>query len=260
MYIDEKCLITENRFISGRTWLLKVKAPEISKDVKPAQFVMVKSSFENQYDPMMRRAFAVADVEGDELLIYYDVYGKGTEVLTERKEGELINILGPLGRRLFPEDFDYYLLVGGGIGFAGLSLLMKDLRKKGIPFKALYGVRRKEQLSMLHWIKDNNFEDDVIIYTEDGSYGEKGLVTKDLEKLATEHKNTVLAVCGPKGMMKAVANEAKKIGVPAYLSLESKMACGFGICIGCVVKDTKEDTYKRVCYEGPVFNAEYIEL
>ncbi len=259
MYIDEKASILENRFISGRTWLLKVKAPEIAKSVKPAQFVMVKGTSEYQYDPMMRRAFAVADVLDDKLLIYYDVYGKGTKAITERKAGEYIYILGALGKRLFPEKFDYYLLVGGGIGFAGLSLFMKYLREKGKPFKAIYGVRRKEQLSMLDWIKENGFEKDVIVYTEDGSYGEKGLVTKDLKKLATENKNTVLAVCGPKGMMKAVVKVSKEINVPAYLSLESKMACGFGICIGCVVED-KEGSYKRVCYEGPVFNAEEIKL
>ncbi len=260
MYIDEKCLILENRFISGRTWLLRVKAPKISKDVKPAQFVMIRGTYQYQYDPMMRRAFAIADVVDDELWIYYDVYGKGTKLITERKKGEYISILGALGKRLFPENADYYLLVGGGIGFAGLSLFMKDLRKKGKPFKAIYGVRRKEQLSMLDWIKENGFENDVVVYTEDGSYGEKGLVIKDLKKLALEHENTLMAVCGPKGMMKAVVQVAKEINVPAYLSLESKMACGFGICIGCVVKDVKEDTYKRVCYEGPVFNAEEIEL
>ena len=260
MYIDEVCTIIENRFISGLTWLLRVKAPEISRNVKPAQFVMVKGTEDFSYDPLMRRAFAVADVVDDELLIYYDVYGKGTKAITERKKGEKIRILGALGKRLFPEDYDYYLLVGGGIGFAGLSLLMKDLRKKGKPFKAIYGVRRKEQLSMLEWIKENGFEGDVIVYTEDGSFGEKGLVTRDLKKLATENKNTVLAVCGPKGMMKAVADIAKEINVPAYLSLESKMACGFGICIGCVVKNTKINTYQRVCYEGPVFKADEIEL
>ncbi len=260
LYIDERCLVVENRFISGITWLLKVKAPEISKNVKPAQFVMVKSSKEFLFDPLMRRAFAIADVVDDELWIYYDVYGKGTKALTQIKEGEYINILGALGKKLFPENYDYYLLVGGGIGFAGLSLLMKDLRNRGVPFKAIYGVRRREQLSMLDWIKQNGFEEDVIIYTEDGSYGEKGLVTRDLKELATKHKNTVLAVCGPKGMMKAVSKVAKDINVPAYLSLESKMACGFGICIGCVVKNIKEDTYQRVCYEGPVFNAEEIEI
>ncbi|RMA97718.1 dihydroorotate dehydrogenase electron transfer subunit [Hydrogenothermus marinus] len=260
MIKDYKVKITENRFISGITWLLKFRNEEIAKKARPAHFVMVKGIPEYQYDPMMRRAFAIADVIDDEIWIYYDVYGKGTKVLTERKVGEEINVLGPLGKNLFPENFDYYLLVGGGIGFAGLSFLMKEFKKKNIPFKAIYGVRRKEQLSMLDWIKDNNLEKDVIIYTEDGSYGEKGLVTRDLEKLALEKENTAIFTCGPKGMMKAVDKIAKKLNIPCYASLESKMACGFGICIGCVVKDIEKNNYVRVCYEGPVFDTYKIEL
>jgi len=255
---DRKYKIVENRYISGITWLLRVKAPEL-KDAPAGSFVMVRSSEDYLYDPMMRRAFAIADIQGDDILIFYDVYGKGTRALTEKKEGEEINILAPLGRNFFPENFDY-ILVGGGIGFAGLSLFMRRLKEKGRSFKAIYGVRRKEQLSMLEWIEENGFKDDVIVYTEDGSYGIKGLVTKDLEDLIKEKENTALMVCGPKGMMKAVMEVAKKTETPAYLSLESKMACGFGICIGCVVKDTESNSYVRVCYEGPVFDGHKIQF
>lgn len=261
MIKDYEVEITENRYISGITWLLKFRNREIAKLAKPAHFIMVRVTPEYQYDPMMRRAFAIADVIDDEIWIYYDVYGKGTKVLTEKKVGDKINILAPLGRNLFPtEKFDYFLLVGGGIGFAGLSFLMKKLKKERKPFKALYGVRRKEQLSMLDWIKENDFEKDTIIYTEDGSYGEKGLITKDLKNLALENKNTVIFTCGPHGMMKAVDKIAKEINVPCYASLESKMACGFGICIGCVIKDIEKDSYIRVCYEGPVFDTYKVEL
>ena len=261
MIKDYQVEITENRFVSGITWLLKFKNREIASSAKPAHFVMVRPTPEHQYDPMMRRAFAIADVVDDEIWIYYDVYGRGTKSLTEKKVGDKINVLAPLGRNLFPEDdFGFYLLVGGGIGFAGLSLLIKKLKQEGRPFKAIYGVRRKEQLSMLDWIKENNLEDDVLIYTEDGSYGEKGLVTRDIGQILEDKPNPVIFTCGPKGMMKAVAKVASQLNVPCYGSLESKMACGFGICIGCVVKDTEKDTYVRVCYEGPVFDMSKIEL
>ncbi|WP_457640220.1 dihydroorotate dehydrogenase electron transfer subunit [Persephonella sp.] len=259
MIFDRKYTILENRYISGITWLLRVKAPQL-KDAPAGSFAMIKSSCDHTYDPMMRRAFAIADVQGDEILLFYDVYGKGTAVLTEKKEGEQINILAPLGKNFFPENYDHYILVGGGIGFAGLSLFMRRLKEKGKSFRAVYGVRRKEQLSMLQWIKENGFEEDVLVYTEDGSYGEKGLVTKDLKGLINENKNTALAVCGPKGMMRAVMEVARQTNTPAYLSLESKMACGFGICIGCVVKDTEKDSYVRVCYEGPVFDGYKIQF
>ncbi len=259
MIYDRKYKIVENRHISGITWLLRVNAPEL-KYAPAGSFVMIKPTHDYIYDPMMRRAFAIADIQEDDILIFYDVYGKGTKALTERREGEEIEILAPLGKNFFPEIFDHYILIGGGVGFAGLSLFMRRLKEKGKSFRAIYGVRRKEQLSMLDWIIENGFKNDVTVYTEDGSYGIKGLVTKDLEYLVKEKENTGLMVCGPKGMMKAVVNLAKKTGTPVYLSLESKMACGFGICIGCVVKDTEKNSYLRVCYEGPVFNGYRIQL
>ncbi|RUM58923.1 MAG: dihydroorotate dehydrogenase electron transfer subunit [Persephonella sp.] len=260
MVIDKKYIILENRHISGRTWLLRIKAPELV-NAPAGSFGMIKTTSDYQFDPLMRRAFAIADVEGDEILFFYDVYGRGTANLTTKRVGDYINLLAPLGKRFFPEDeFENYVLVGGGIGFAGLSLLMKRLRDKKKNFIALYGVRRKEQLSMLDWIKENNFKDKTLIYTEDGSFGIKGLITKDLKEIVKDNKKTALMVCGPKGMMKAVVKVAKEIGVNTYLSLESKMACGFGICIGCVVKNKKTNRYDRVCYEGPVFNAEEIEI
>lgn len=257
MIFDKEYEIIENKHISGITYLLRVKAPEL-KNAPSGSFGMVKPTPDNQYDPLMRRAFAIADIQGDEVLFFYDVYGKGTAFLTEKRPGEKVKILAPLGKNFFPENFEHFILVGGGIGFAGLSLFMRRLKEKGKSFKAIYGVRRKEQLSMLEWIKENNFEDDVVIYTEDGSYGEKGLVTKDLKNFIKE--NSALMVCGPKGMMKAVMEIAKETQTPAYLSLESKMACGFGICIGCVIKDIEKDNYVRVCYEGPVFDGYKIEF
>jgi len=259
MVLDKKYKILENRFISGRTWILRVKAPDLVNS--PAgSFAMVKPTYDNQFDPSLRRAFAIADIQNDEILFFYDVYGRGTEQLTRRKVGEYIDILAPLGNRFFPENYDSFILVGGGIGFAGLSLFMRRLKEQGKDFIAIYGVRRLEQLSMLDWIKENGFENDVIIYTEDGSFGEKGLVTRDLREIILSKKNPMLAVCGPKAMMRAVLKEVKDLNVDTYLSLESKMACGYGICIGCVVKNLNTNKYERVCYEGPVFKGFEVEF
>jgi len=257
--VDKKYRILENRFISGKTWLLKVEAPDLI-NAPSGSFAMVKPTFDNQFDPSLRRAFAIADIQEDKVLFFYDVYGRGTETLTKRKVGEYIDILAPLGNKFFPEGFDSYILVGGGIGFAGLSLFMRRLKERKKDFIALYGVRRKEQLSMLDWIEENGFNEDVIIYTEDGSVGEKGLITKDLKEIIRSKKNPMLAVCGPKAMMKAVLKEVKDLNIPTYLSLESKMACGYGICIGCVIKNKATDKYERVCFEGPVFNGFEVEF
>lgn len=258
MIYDLECKIVENRHISGKTFILKVEAPQIAKNTKAGQFVMIKPTLNDYYDPLLRRAFAIADVEGDVITLFYDVYGKGTKFLTTRKEGDSISILGPLGNNLFPENYDNYIVVGGGIGFAGVSLFLKEIIKKGAKYTALYGARKKEDLSMIQWINQNNI--DVIYYTDDGSFGKKGLITQDLEEIIDKNPDAPLIVCGPKPMMKAVSKVAISKNRECYLSLESRMACGIGICVGCVVKDVSKDNYVRVCYEGPVFEAKEIEL
>ncbi len=258
MIYEVSAKIIENRFISGKTNLLILQAPEIAKESKPAHFVMVKPTFENYYDPLLRRAFAIADVDNDNIYIYYDVYGKGTQFLTTRKPGEFVDVIGPLGNNLFPENFDNYIIVGGGIGYAGLTLFIKKLKSERKRFVAIYGARKKEDLSMIDWNKENNIE--ALYYTEDGSFGKKGLVTQDLKQILYENSDAPLIVCGPKGMMKAISKIAKEEDRLCYLSLESKMACGIGICVGCVVKDFKKDSYVRVCYEGPVFESKEIEF
>lgn len=258
MIVDTKAKVIENRFVSGKTWLMKLKSAQIATNAKPAHFVMVKPTSELSYDPLLRRAFAIADTQEDVFDIYYDVHGRGTMLLTTLKPGDEVDILGPLGNNLFPDDADRFIIVGGGIGFAGLSFLMKELRKKGKKFISLYGARTKQELSMIDWINQNGF--DVFYYTDDGSFGRKGFVTQDLEEIINQNPGSVLAVCGPTPMMKAVAKIAKKHNTPCYVSLETKMACGIGICIGCVVKDLESDNYIRVCYEGPVFEASKIEF
>lgn len=244
---DILALVEENTHIAGRLYLLKVLAPEIAKDIKAGHFVMVKVS--NSLDPMGRRAFAVADVRGDSLLIFYDLVGRGTKLLSELKKGERLWLLGPLGKGLFSYEGDKHLLLGGGVGLAGLTLLGKELRKMGKMVLFVYAGRSKEHLGMEDWLKEEGF--DYILYTEDGSKGRKGLITEVLKEFDT---SWMVHACGPKGMLRALKN--MKTGHSMYFSLESRMACGWGVCLGCVVQ-TREG-YKRVCYEGPVFSFEEV--
>ena len=244
---DILALVEENTHIAGRLYLLKVLAPEIAKDIKAGHFVMVKVS--NSLDPMGRRAFAVADVRGDSLLIFYDLVGRGTKILSELKKGERLWILGPLGKGLFSYEGDRHLLLGGGVGLAGLTLLGKELRNMGKKVLFVYAGRSKEHLGMEDWLKEEGF--DYILYTEDGSKGKKGLITDVLKEFDT---SWIVHACGPKAMLRAL--KKMKTGHRMYFSLESRMACGWGVCLGCVVQ-TKEG-YKRVCYEGPVFSSEEV--
>ncbi len=244
--------VRRNVFLGGKTWLLVLDAPQIANEIRGGHFLMIEVS--QTYDPMGRRAFAVGDVRGHELYIFYDVVGRGTRLMTELREGREVRVFGPLGKKLFSYEGDRHLLVGGGIGLAGLSLLGKELREMGKEVVFVYGARSAELLSMIDWLKEEGFS--YRIYTDDGSMGTEGFVTQALEEFGPQW---VVSACGPKPMLKALKRIAQEKGHKLYLSLEERMACGWGVCLGCVVKDS-HGHFKRVCYEGPVFSADEVVL
>ncbi|RMH81306.1 MAG: dihydroorotate dehydrogenase electron transfer subunit [Acidobacteria bacterium] len=246
---DELCKVIDNRHVGGKLYLLELHAPSIAREVKAGQFVMIRV-FEG-LEPLGRRAFAVGDVRGENILIFYDLIGRGTQILSKVKREESLRVLGPLGKGLFKTGGERHLLIGGGVGLAGLSLLGKELRALGRQVLFVYGGRSLEHLGMESWLREEGF--DYVLFTEDGSRGRKGLVTDVLEEFDT---SWVVHACGPKGMLRAIRN--KKSGHRVFLSLESRMACGWGVCLGCVVRTPQG--YKRVCYEGPVFEAEEVLL
>ncbi len=244
---DVLCRVVENRCIRGRLYLLRIHASDIARSVKAGQFVMLRVS--QSLDPMGRRAFAVADVKDENILIFYELVGRGTGLLSQVEEGAWVWTFGPLGKGLFPKEGEKHLLLGGGVGLAGLTLLGKELRAMGKRVMFVYAGRSEEHLGMEGWLKEEGF--DYILYTEDGSKGRRGLITEVLKDFDT---SWTVHACGPKGMLRALKNI--NAGHRMYFSLESRMACGWGVCLGCVVKTP--EGYKRVCYEGPVLPAEEV--
>ncbi len=249
---DWELTVSENTHLSGRLWLMKLHAPQVAGRIRGGHFLMLEVS--PTYDPMGRRAFAVGDVRGEEILIFYDVVGRGTHLMSEIKPGERVRAFGPLGKRLFNPEGDRHLLVGGGVGLAGLSLYGKELRRMGKDVLFVYGARSTEHLGMLDWLREEGF--DYIIYTDDGSAGRKGLVTEVLREFDS---SWTVSACGPKPMLKALKRIASESGHRLYLSLEERMACGWGVCLGCVVR-AGDGRFLRVCYEGPVFEASEVIL
>ncbi len=242
---DHHLEVIENRRISGKLWLLRLDYDRPGHEIKGGHFFMLRVS--ESYDPMGRRAFAVGDVRDGELWFFYDVVGRGTSLLSGLGKGDRVKAFGPLGRRLFSHEGEKHLLVGGGVGLAGLTLFARELRGMGKEVVFIYGGRRAEHLGMTEWLDEEGF--DYIACTEDGSKGRKGLVT---DFLSDFDDSWSVSACGPKGMLKAIAKRLQ--GRPLQLSLEERMACGWGACLGCVVRDT-EGRYRRVCWEGPVFDA-----
>ena len=250
-----KAKILRQKKIKGNYWHCELNAPQIAKNALPGQFINIRVN--DDYEPLLRRPISIHGVSGTKIKIFYEVVGKATEILAQRRKGESVDIIGPLGN-----GFDFgkqkrankkQILVAGGMGVAPLTFLAEKLREIQNPKSktqnvVLIGARTKDQLLCVQDFKKSGC--DVRISTDDGSSGFKGRVTDLLKEVLSAD---MIYACGPKPMLKAVADIANERGVWAQLSLEEHMSCGIGACLGCAVK-TKAGL-KRVCKEGPVFNA-----
>jgi dihydroorotate dehydrogenase electron transfer subunit len=249
-----KAKILNNLPLNIKYYLLTIKPLEKLKKPEPGQFYMIESG--SSYDPLLKRPFSYFRKKSDTIQFLYIVRGKGTLLMKDFKQGEIINIIGPLGNG-YPKPLRGYipLLIGGGAGIASIFSLAEKLSKKAY---ILYGAKCKDELIVLNELKALRSES--FICTDDGSFGKRGTVIDGLNDLLT-HK-TLLALhyliyaCGPRAMLEAVSKFAADKGIKGYVSLEENMACGFGACLGCAVKTIHG--YKRVCKEGPVFPIEEI--
>jgi len=189
---------------------------------------------------------------GKTLDILYDVVGKGTEILSSKKRGDQLDILGPAGTP-FAEpapDVNQLVMIAGGIGVAPFLLFTDFLKKKKIEKILLYGARSRDQVLDFKEFQKNGVA--VFVSTEDGSVGTKGRVTRLFDKIQEDPRRTMLYACGPKPMLAAVQDFAKKHYLSGQVSCEEVMACGLGACLGCSIPT--RSGYKTVCYDGPVFD------
>jgi len=245
-----KAKIISNKKIAKDHYSLFFSAS--TKSVKPGQFFNVRIT--NKYEPFLRRPFGAHKIMKNGIEILYKVVGKATKVLSKKKKGESLDILGPLGNGFTIKKNETAFLVGGGHGVAPLYALSKKLVDSSCEVKAFIGACSKEHVVCDKELKKIGAK--VYVATDDGSKGYKGLVTELLKKNLKDIKRGTIYACGPKPMLKAVAKLSGSYKIPCQLSLEEYMACGVGTCLGCAVK-TKEG-YKMVCKDGPIFNAKDI--
>ncbi|MHB8533551.1 MAG: dihydroorotate dehydrogenase electron transfer subunit [Solirubrobacteraceae bacterium] len=225
----------------------------------PGQFAMLAAAERwgggEDERPFLARAFSYARHAGGEAQFLLEDVGPGTRRLCELREGEAVEVLGPLGTPFTPPDpgppIPCALLVGGGVGIAPLAILQDALERDGLATRVLLGFRDGARAPAAELLRD------AAVATDDGSAGRRGLVT---ELMAEELRAGPAAVfaCGPAPMLEAVRALSERTGVPAQLALESGMACGFGACFGCVVP-TREGGYVRVCVDGPVLDSARLE-
>ena len=249
--------IVSNRRITENTWLMDLRAAEIAQTAKPGQFVMIR--IKTGLDPFLRRPFSICGVEEDRFLVLYRVVGKGTSLMRGLKQGESLWVLGPLGKGFVePEQDTNRILVGGGIGIAPLVFLSQFHREKEVIF--VMGFRSAKDILFPQKITGEGRACGVA--TDDGTQGHRGPVTDLLEeRLRDNSKRILVCACGPKPMLRKVAEMTLALKIPCQVSLEARMACGLGACQGCAVKASAKSgrSYVHVCKEGPVFEAEAID-
>ncbi len=249
-------------------YVIGLKAPWLAKKSQPGQFVMCRIP---NADLLWGRAFSIYDVRGDEVLLLYKVMGKGTRILVEKKAGEKVEVIGPLGNQFSPPKPDQFvLLVGGGVGLPPLYFYAKTYSQFASQMRVMIGARNQANVILEKEFKQLGCQ--VEVATEDGSLGLKGFVTELLKNSLRNNmkiKNRLaIAACGPNPMLKAVGDVGIANQIPTEISMEEAMACGLGVCLGCVVKTRctpeqkkelkRDQTYTRLCCEGPVLNAERV--
>jgi len=255
--LQTKAKIIANKKIKERYWHLELESTLLARSAEPGQFINIKVSA--GLEPLLRRPISIHKTSGKKVKLFYEALGVGTQVLSSRQPGELLDIIGPLGN-----GFKYRhlvkatgtsgkhqsIIIAGGMGVAPLVFLAEKIRPK----KPLVLIGAKTKQCVLCADDFRALGCKVSIATDDGSQGFKGTVADLLKNVLGQQDSAELFSCGPHRMLKAVAEIAREKQIPLQCSLEEHMSCGFGACLGCVV--ATKSGYQRVCQEGPVFPAE----
>lgn len=254
--------IQRNIRLTDSFWHLVLEAPAIATEAQPGQFVMVRLG--REFDPLLRRPFSLYRLRPEEGLveIVYKIVGRGTKMLTEYAPGAFLDLVGPLGHgfTLLPKTRAIGL-VGRGIGIAPLVALAEQAARAGLKIWAFLSARQSSLLVGRDLLEALGAR--LYLQTDDGSFMGPGLVTDYLGEVLRGERLDQLFTCGSLRLARAVAMYARDYGIPAQVSLEARMACGLGACLGCAVEIVTERgrgprVYQRVCTEGPVFWVEEV--
>lgn len=246
--------IIRNEQLIPKMYRMDIIAPEIAKIASPGQFVHIRSLTSTNF---LRRPFSIAnaDPENGIINIYYRVIGRGTAEYTLLHPQMKIDLLGPIGSHFNTENIPQYpLLIGGGVGIAPLIFLTRQLESKE-PL-ILIGGKNKDEVFWRELFTP--YTDKIYVTTDDGSVGTQGFTIDLLPQITTEYPIKQIYTCGPDIMMKHIANYAHEHSISCQVSLEKRMACGFGVCLACTCDNQKTKSRVKVCTDGPVFNSQEV--
>ena len=255
-------LIKKEKLLEG-LYKFSVDAKEIVELANPGNFIEIRIN-ENS-DPFLRRPISIYNLDKENVVLefIFQVKGKGTELLAKKKEGDKIDIIGPLGNGTFKfEEYKNIAVIGGGIGIFPLYELSKQAKNAGKKVYTYLGFRNKDLVTL-----EKEFEDistTLTITTDDGSYKNSGFAINYLENDLEKNNIDCIYACGPLPMLKAVKKLAEEKKITCQISLEEKMGCGMGVCLGCAVRtSTSTDNnpqYLHVCKAGPVFDSKMVQI
>lgn len=240
------CRVASKKRINKSYVEILLQNAKLAKEAKPGQFVHINIGSEAH---LLRRPISICDAYGDITRIIFEVKGEGTKILAGKNEGDMIDVLGPLGQGFTVKKGARAVIIGGGLGSFPLLYLAKSLDNP----KTFLGFRNKDIVCLEDEFKKVG---EIEIATDDGSYGYHGFAI-DLARKHLEDCDIIYA-CGPAPMLRAVKALSEETGIKAELSMEQRMGCGIGACLVCVCK-TKSG-YEKVCQRGPVFDASEVEL
>ncbi len=257
---QETVTVVSQKQIGAGIYDLTIQTKEIAAAAKAGQFVSVYS---NDASKLLPRPISLCgiDREAGTLRLVYRVTGEhtGTEEFSRLQAGDTVKIMGPLGNGFTVEKGKKAFLIGGGIGVPPMLQLAKEMKDAGENFQIVMGYRDAGTF-LLDEFKEQG---ESFVATEDGSVGTKGNV---LDAIRENHLDAdVIYACGPTPMLRALKAYAGEKNMTCYVSMEERMACGIGACLACVCNSTEKDAHsnvknKRICKEGPVFNAKEVEL
>ena len=263
MPVNIKAKLLEKEELKPGILKFSVQADEIVNTARPGNFIEIRVN--DDIEPFLRRPISIYNMDKEKgiLEFIFQVKGKGTTILAKRNEGEAIDIVGPLGFGTFKySSYENLAIIGGGIGVFPLYELAKSAKNENKNVNTYLGFRNKDLV-----VLENEFKqvsNQLTITTDDGSYSQKGFAIDFLKKDIEAGKIDSIYACGPLPMLRAVRELALEKNIPCQISLEERMACGLGVCLGCAVKTAKSSKeapeYWHVCKAGPVFQAKDVEI
>lgn len=254
--------VLENRQVGPDVMKMLVLAKEAAAKAAPGQFFHIRCS--EGSDPFLRRPISIysLDRQSGVIGLLFRVVGQGTRYMSSLGKGSALDMLGPLGNGWPDAGRGHAIVVAGGIGVAPMPALAGKCVESGITVSFLLGARTGQELWAQEDIRHTGAE--LAVSTDDGSAGHHGFVTGLLlERLAALQGTSGVTVfaCGPGPMLRAVQRICKDAEKACYVSLEQRMGCGVGACLGCAVKTTLDSPrYAKVCTDGPVFDARTVVI